>query len=127
MKKPMRNTMMEELIGRLSPEARDLWREFERVAETPSEQHKADHRDKVTDLAMRSMQLPAEDQVLWEELAVEKKRALDERIQRERKEAAGLKWLGRQMQEEGLRQGLNKEQRKKATIGELFLNEESST
>ena len=127
MKKPMRNATMEELIVQLSPEGRELWLEFEQVAEMPPEQHKADYREKVTGLAMRSMQLPAEDQVLWEELAVEKKRALDKRIQREQKEADGLKWLANQMQEEGLRRGLNKEQRKTATIGELFLNEESST
>ncbi len=116
---PLRNEEMDRLVDQLSPEARELWMEVERLAETPPEARAPNHRDKVMELVHQGAKMPEEDKLIWNQLSDLKQQALSDVVKREEKRAP-MRWLANRMQEEGLRRGLNKEERKKATLGELF-------
>jgi hypothetical protein len=53
-------------------------------------------------------------------LLAAKKRVLLRRSESLRKESDELRWLIRRMQEEGLARGLNREERRNMTIGDLI-------
>jgi hypothetical protein len=108
------------LSSKLSPQGRRVWNEMERLAELPKGERGSDHRDKLISVAARSGELPASDQPILDKLLAEKKRVMSRRSEQMRKESDDLRWLMRVMQEEGLRRGLNREERRKMTIGDLI-------
>jgi hypothetical protein len=114
--RPIRTEEMERLSAQLSPEARKVWLEMERLAELPQNQRQPDHRDKITELATQSMLLPDPDQVVLNGLIAEKQRALKAHAAQQKREGDALRWLGKEMQKEGLRRGMDKDERKRMTL-----------
>jgi hypothetical protein len=108
------------LSSKLSPQGRRVWNEMERLAEPPKGEWGPDHRDKLISVAARSGELPASDQPILDALLAAKKRVLLRRSESLRKESDELRWLIRRMQEEGLARGLNREERRNMTIGDLI-------
>jgi len=117
---PLRNEEMDRLVDQLSPEARKLWMEMERLTEATPEVRTPDHLDKLMELAHQSVKMPEEDQLIWNQLSDLKKQALAD-LEKQEEERDPMRWLANRMQEEGLRRGLNKQERRSATLGELFL------
>ena len=115
---PIRTEEMERLIAQLSPEARKVWLETERLAELPEKQRQPDHRDKITELATQSMLLPDRDQEVLNGLVTEKQQALKAHVAQQTRERNALRWLAKEMQAEGFRRGMDREERKKMTLAD---------
>lgn len=118
--RPIRTEEMERLSAQLSPEARKVWLEMERLAELPEKQQQPDHRDRITDLATQSMLLPDPDQEVFDGLIAEKKRALKAHTAQQTRERNALRWLAMEMQKEGLRRGMDKDERKRMTLKDFM-------
>jgi hypothetical protein len=114
----IRTEEMERLIAQLSPEARNVWLETERLAELPEKQRQPDHRDKIIELARQSMLLPDRDQEVLNGLLAEKQQALKAHVAQQTRERNALRWLAKEMQAEGLRRGMDREERKKMTLAD---------
>ena len=114
----IRTEKMERLISQLSPEARKVWLETERLAELPEKKRQPDHRDKITELATQSMLLPDRDQEVFNGLIAEKKQALEAHVAQQTRERNTLRWFAKEMQAEGLRRGMDREERKKMTLAD---------
>jgi Cdc6-like AAA superfamily ATPase len=118
--RPIRTEEMERLSAQLSPEARKVWLEMERLAELPQKQRQPDHRDKITELATQSMLLPDPDQEVFNGLIAEKQRALKAHAAQQKREGDALRWLAKEMQKEGLRRGMDKDERKRMTLKDFM-------
>jgi Cdc6-like AAA superfamily ATPase len=112
----MRTEEMERLIAQLSSEARKVWLEMERLAELPEKQRQPDHRDKIIELATQSMLLPDRDQEVLNRLVAEKQQALTDHAAQQKRKGDALRWLGKEMQKEGLRRGMDRDERKRMTL-----------
>ncbi len=127
---------LEEAMAQLSPEGRKFWEWWEVLTqeEEGEEPEKAEVSQEEEELwrelreflqkgeAMYTA-LPEEDRRIIEQ-AQEMQKALGEaELDRQTREMWGgglAEWLMREMQQQGLRRGLNREKRKKATLNELF-------
>jgi Cdc6-like AAA superfamily ATPase len=112
----IRTEEMERLIAQLSSEARKVWLEMERLAELPQKQRQPDHRDKIIELATQSMLLPNRDQEVLNGLVAEKQQALKAHASQQKREGDALRWLGKEIQKEGLRRGMDRDERKRMTL-----------
>lgn len=120
-----RTEEMERLMEQLSPEGRELWLELEALAA----ERAPDHRGRIMEIANRIAQLPNEDQGVLDELCDAKERAFIARIepQQQRETSSSLRWLAQEMQKEGLRRGLDKEERRKMTLEDFMSGEVSES
>jgi hypothetical protein len=108
-------------MERFSPEAREVWLEMERSVDTPPEQRQPDDKDRLTEIVERASRLlEPRDQKLLFAVIVEKQRALKAWIAEEKRDADALTWLAGEMQEEGLRRGMSKEERQKMTVADFM-------
>jgi hypothetical protein len=119
----IRNESLDALVERLSPAGKAIWLEMELLAETKGERS-PDHMDKLSAAAERSMGLPDKDQETFALLFEHKRRVFAEHLEREKRERDNLARLGRLMQEEGLKRGLDKEERTKLTLREIMNQED---
>ncbi len=123
------NELIARLVGNLSPEGREFWAFWEHATELPEDEEREEEkvsdeefREGIRELEAKWLALGEDDRRLMMRisgLALAQGEADLERS--ERALAEELHWMGKVMQEEGLRRGFTKENReKKATLGELF-------
>ena len=73
------------------------------------------------------MLLPDRDQEVFDGLVAEKQQALKAHVAQQTRERNALRWLAKEMQAEGLRRGMDREERKRMTLKDYMSGGPDST